>query len=70
VTTLIPTPADAATLASRRPGQAQGVVRLADSLDAERLDVACGRALAADGSLRTVRTILTKGLDRDAAHEA
>jgi transposase len=49
--------------------QAQGVVRLADTFDAERLDVACGRALAADGSLRTVRTILTKGLDRDAADE-
>jgi transposase len=43
--------------------QAQGVVRLADTFDAERLDAACGRALVADGSLRTVRTILTKGLD-------
>lgn len=43
--------------------QAQGVVRLADTYDSERLNVACGRALLADGSLRTVRTILTKGLD-------
>jgi hypothetical protein len=45
--------------------QAQGIVRLADTFGAERLDVACGRALVADGSLRTVRTILTKGLDRN-----
>jgi transposase len=43
--------------------QAQGVVRLADTFDAERLNIACGRALLADGSLRTVRTILAKGLD-------
>jgi transposase len=49
--------------------QAQGVIRLADTFDADRLDAACGRALLADGSLRTVRTILAKGLDlRDGDH--
>lgn len=50
--------------------QAQGVVRLADTYEAERLNVACGRALLADGSLRTVRTILTKGLDLHAGDHA
>jgi transposase len=43
--------------------QAQGVVRLAETYAPERLAVACGRALIADASLRTVRTILAKGLD-------
>jgi hypothetical protein len=41
--------------------QAKGVVRLADTFGAECLDVARGRALVANGSLRTVRMILTKG---------
>jgi len=36
-------------------------VRLADTFGAECLDVARGRALVANGSLRTVRMILTKG---------
>jgi hypothetical protein len=50
--------------------QAQGVARLADTYEAERLNVACGRALLADGSLRTVRTILAKGLDLHAGDHA
>ena len=48
--------------------QAQGVIRLADSHDAVRLDAACARALIADGSLRTVRNILA--LPRDAEETA
>jgi transposase len=47
--------------------QAQGVIRLADTHDAARLDAACRRALVADASLRTVRNILAR--DRDLAED-
>lgn len=45
--------------------QAQGIIRLADSHEFGRLNAACQRALIADGSLRTVRNILARDLDRD-----
>ena len=44
--------------------QAQGVVRLAESYEAERINAACRMALDADALLRTVRTILKRGLDQ------
>ena len=45
--------------------QAQGLLRLAERYGAARLDAACARALAfGDPGLRTVRTILERGLDR------
>jgi transposase len=40
--------------------QAQGVIRLADTHEPDRLNAACQRALVADGSLRTVRNILIR----------
>lgn len=44
--------------------QAQAVIRLADTYPADRLDTACRLAADADGSYRTVRTILLNGLDQ------
>lgn len=44
--------------------QAQAVLRLADTYPAARLNAACRRALDADGTYRTVRNILSNGLDR------
>ncbi|MHB8490043.1 MAG: IS21 family transposase [Candidatus Dormibacteria bacterium] len=44
--------------------QAQAVIRLAEEHGAERLDAACQRALAADASYRTVRTLLINQRDR------
>jgi hypothetical protein len=46
--------------------QAQGVVGLADSHGAERLEAACRRALVAgDPSYRTVKGILAAGTEHD-----
>ena len=44
--------------------QAQAVIRLAEDHGAEQLDAACQRALAADASYRTVRTLLMNERDR------
>lgn len=44
--------------------QAQGIVRLAETYEAARINAACRRALDSDPSLMTVRNILKKGLDR------
>ena len=45
---------------------AQGVVRLADNYDAERLDAACRRAIAVgDPSYKTVKGILAAGTEHD-----
>lgn len=44
--------------------QAQAVIRLAEDHGAERLNAACQRALAADASYRTVRTLLSTKRDR------
>ena len=44
--------------------QAQAVIRLAEEHGAERLDAACQRALSADASYRTVRTLLVNERDR------
>jgi len=44
--------------------QAQAVIRLAEEHGAERLDAACQRALPADASYRTVRTLLINERDR------
>ena len=45
--------------------QAQGVIRLADTYGAERLDAACNRAFNfGDPSYRTVKNILAAGLER------
>jgi len=44
--------------------QAQAVIRLAEEHGSERLDAACRRALAADASYRTVRTILSNERER------
>jgi hypothetical protein len=44
--------------------QAQGIVRLAEQYQAERINAACRIARDADGSLRTVRTILKNGVDQ------
>jgi hypothetical protein len=53
------------TLAGLR--QAQGLVRLAERYGGARLAAACARALAfGDPGLRTVRTILERGLEGDA----
>lgn len=50
---------------------AQGVVRLEQKFGATRLEAACHRALAFDAPrYRTVKTILDKGLDLQAAHDA
>lgn len=46
--------------------QAQAVIRLAEDHGAERLEEACQRALAADASYRTVRTLLMNERDRGA----
>jgi len=43
--------------------QAQGIVRLAETYEAARVNAACRRALDSDPSLLTVRNILKKGLD-------
>jgi hypothetical protein len=46
--------------------QAQGVLRLADNYEPERLDAACRRALeVGDPTLRTVRGILQSGTEND-----
>ena len=46
---------------------AQGVLRFAERYGAERLEGACARALAHDNvQYRTVKTILARGLDREA----
>ena len=44
--------------------QAQAVIRLAEEHSAARLEAACRRALAADASYRTVRTLLINERDR------
>ena len=45
---------------------AQGIVRLADRYEPERLDAACARAIAVgDPSLKTVRGILEAGTEHD-----
>ena len=44
--------------------QAQAVIRLAEEHGATRLDAACRRALPADASYRTVRTLLINERDR------
>lgn len=50
---------------------AQGVIRLAKTVGAKRLEAACQRALAFDAPrYRTVKTILDKGLDLAAEHAA
>ena len=50
--------------------QAQGVVGLADKYDAERLDAACQKALVAgDPSYKTVKGILSAGVELDEEHE-
>lgn len=47
--------------------QAQGVLRLAERYEPERLDAACARAIAAgDPGLKTVRGILAAGTEHDA----
>jgi len=57
------------TLAGLR--QAQGLLRLAERYGTARLDAACARALAfGDPGLRTVRTILERGLEGGAAPPA
>jgi hypothetical protein len=44
----------------------QGILRLAERYGADRLEAACKRALRhASASYRTVKTILTRGLDRE-----
>ena len=49
---------------------AQGVIRLCESYGRERLESACRRALAFnDAKYRTVKTILSKGLDQVALQE-
>lgn len=49
---------------------AQGVIRLCESYGRERLESACRRALAFDDpKYRTVKTILSKGLDQVAIQE-
>jgi transposase len=54
------------TLAGLR--QAQGLLRLGERYGAARLDAACARALAfGDPGLRTVRTVLERGLEGGAA---
>lgn len=45
---------------------AQGIIRLADRYEPERLDAACARAIAVgDPSLKTVRGILSAGTEHD-----
>jgi transposase len=48
--------------------QAQGIVRLAESYPAERLEAACRLATEADGQLMTVRNLLRTGRDQ-ASHQ-
>jgi hypothetical protein len=49
---------------------AQGVLRLADTYGAERLEAACRKAIdAGDPSYRTIKGILAAGLERDPAPE-
>jgi transposase len=43
--------------------QAQAILRLADTYPAARVDAACTLAAEADGSYRTVKTLLVNGLD-------
>jgi transposase len=51
--------------------QAQGVVALADKYEAERLDAACAKALAAgDPSYKTVKGILAAGAEHDGEEQA
>jgi transposase len=50
---------------------AQGVLRLAEQFDAQRLEAACARALAhASPHYRTVKTILARGFDQRADLDA
>jgi len=53
--------------ALHRLRQAQGVLRLGDKYGTRRLDAACERALAfGDPAYRTIKTILERGLEREA----
>ncbi len=44
--------------------EVQALVRLLDTYEAARLEVACALALTADGRMKTVRNILAAGLDQ------